>query len=288
MPRRIDGTYSSCDCDACMLPSSYYEDDSYEDDSYEDDNDNDGDDLIRSWDYKPTPEFHGVGPLFLGAELEVEITTYDRADSARIAQDRLGGLGYLKGDGSLDYGFEIVTHPMSYTYAMESFPWDMLPELRRSGATAAESAGLHVHVSRDGFTSPLHRYRWMKFIYRNENNVCRIARRRSSEWAPFRPDARRRIKDNAKWPNPYEDRYQAVNVQNTHTLELRIFRSTLRPERLQAALGFASASVEYTRGLTAHEITRNKGWEWPTFQTWVNDRTEYQPLAKEMERLCAS
>lgn len=36
-------------------------------------------------------------------------------------------------DSSIGNGFEIVTHPMSYQWAMATFPWPMLTRLAGAG-----------------------------------------------------------------------------------------------------------------------------------------------------------
>lgn len=288
---------SYCTCDTC----SRSRDPRYVDDEpervYNDDDDDDAGDPINGYSYKPTPVFHGDGPLFLGAEIEVSTPWRGANALARTAVDTLDGMGYLKEDGSIGDGFEIVTHPMSYAFAMDRFPWDLLPELAYMGAEATDDTGIHVHVSRAGFAGPCHMYRWMKLIYRNRRDVVRIARRTSPQWAPFREEDRRDIRDYAKKTQTrYATRYSAINVTNEDTLELRIFASSLDPVEVKASLGFVAASVEYTRQLSAHDITRNGGWTWPAFADWVAPKPEYEPFAAQLaslgminkESLCAS
>jgi hypothetical protein len=170
---------------------------------------------------------------------------------------------------------------------MASFPWSMLTELADAGAEASAACGLHLHLSRAGFNSPCHVFRWMKFIYRNQRAVIRLARRHSPEYAAFSDHERRAVKDAAKGAR-YGGRFVAINTSNADTLELRTFASSLAPPVVQAAFGFAAASVEYTRALSATDIIHHGGWTWPAFADWVNARPEYRPLTLEMEaRGCA-
>lgn len=274
-----DGEYCDCEDDSggctCSSCTGDYDDD--ESDSYG---------VVFGYDYKPVPVFHGEGPLYLGLELEVEASYLSRDDCTLIARNALDELGYLKSDGSLTHGFEIVTHPMSHEYAASSFPWGMLDQLARSGASADDTAGLHVHVSRDAFAGPAHVYRWLKLIYRNEDNVTAIARRRSEQWAPFSASDRENVKDYAKGSR-YADRYAAVNVTNDATFELRVFASSLDKREVLAALDLAAASVEYTRTLTVADIARRGGWNWDAFTTWVDSQPEYAALSAEAGALCA-
>jgi hypothetical protein len=261
-----------------------------DDDAFDDDDDDDDfDDVggrIHGYYYKPEPVFHGCGPLYLGAEIEVATPGYGGYACVQSALDHLGRLGYLKDDSSIGGGFEIVTHPMSYDWAIDNFPWQLLTDLRDQGCEATDSTGMHVHLSRAGFSSQYHIYRWMKFIYRNEAPVTALARRRSNEWAAFTQADRKFVKDYAK--GGCGARYRAINTNNADTFELRIFASSLHPTEVQAALGFAAASVEYTRDLNAYAICRHRGWSWAAFADWVAEQPAYAPLHEQMEALACA
>ncbi|WP_406274548.1 hypothetical protein OH799_01390 [Nocardia sp. NBC_00881] len=245
-------------------------------------------DAVHGYDYKPAPHFHGAGPLYLGLELEIKTPSGHFDDAVDTVLAHVRDLAYLKEDSSIrPCGFELVTHPMDYAYAQERFPWPLLARLRLLGCYTDADVGIHVHVSRTGFSSPAHAYRWLKFVYRNEAPVTTLARR-SSTWAEFSPWARSQVRDYAKGQRSAA-RYQAINVRPAETFELRVFASSLTPQQVQAALAFAAASVEYTRGLSAADIARRRGWEWTAFTTWVRSRPQYSPLLAEMEALaCAS
>ncbi|MET8779091.1 hypothetical protein ABZV58_29155 [Nocardia sp. NPDC004654] len=245
---------------------------------------------VHPWDHKPSPRFHGEGPLFLGLELEIKTPSGVFTDAVDTAVDQLGDLGYLKEDSSISpCGFELVTHPMSYAYVRERFPWQLLNRLRLLGAYTDEHVGIHIHLSRAGFDSPAHIYRWLKFVYRNETQVTTLARRCSPEWAKFSTDARSRLWEYAHGTRDYAYRYEAVNVRPEHTFELRVFASSLQRQQVQAALAFAAASVDYTRGLSAAQIARRNGWEWSAFTAWLRSRPHYVVLLTELEALtCAS
>jgi hypothetical protein len=123
----------------------------------------------------------------------------------------------------------------------------------------------------------------MKFIYRNQRQVETLARRPSNAWAAFTADDRRAVKDYAK--GAYSARYRAINTGNPDTFELRIFASSLDPTEVQAALGFACASIEYTGQLTVTAIAAHRGWSWLAFVTWLAQRPDYAPLRHQLEDL---
>lgn len=244
---------------------------------------------VWNYSYKPDPIFHGEGPLFLGLELEIIVPERHYTDCVTTATQALRGLGYLKQDSSIrPTGFELVTHPMSYTYAVEQFPWSLLEDLAARGCETDSSVGLHVHASRAGFDSPAHIYRWLKLLYRNESAVTTLARRRS-HYAPFDRLARAKARETAKSHQHALglDRYQAINVYPRHTLELRVFASSLDRQCVQAALAFTAASIDYTRGLRVAQV-RAGAWQWSRFAAWVATRPDYAPLAAEMEDLACA
>ena len=295
-------------CDWCSGRSAVWEADV--DDDYDDDDrpEYDGERVIQYHGYRPDPlTFYGDGPMYLGMELEVHVDLPERFRSggyydgnmeryAREVQKALGEVVYLQEDGSVHDGFEITSHPMSYAWAMENFPWEALSRMTDDGCWTDRNVGLHVHVSRAAFSSECHLYRWMKFVHRNAEQVMTLARRRNSRWAPFDPSHRASVKHYIKGPaNAHRtyavdwDRYQAINPVNRDTLEVRVFRSSLDPREVQAALAFVAASVEYTRDLDANKIIKERGWAWSTFVDWLKARDEYRVLLGVLEVLsCVS
>lgn len=258
--------------------------------------------LIHNYSYTPSLEFRatpddGPAPLFgeldrrryLGMELEVLWHQgQDELRAAEHAYERAGtDLIYLKEDGSVD-GWEMVTHPMTYRWAMESFPWPMLQELDEMGGATSPSVGIHVHVAKAAFARASHDYRWLMFWHRNQVPLIKLARRNSTEWAAFNPDDRRNLVKIAK-KDPgmrHLGRYRAINTTPEHTYEVRVFRSSLNVQKVQASLGLVDATVEYARLLDAQKVIKGAGWEWPTFARWVKAQGDlYLPLYKEMTRL---
>ena len=80
---------------------------------------------IEDYYYTPAPVFRGDGPRFFGVELEIDEggEMDSRADELLRIANHEGALIYCKHDGSLDDGFEIVTHPMSLACHPTEMPW---------------------------------------------------------------------------------------------------------------------------------------------------------------------
>lgn len=98
---------------------------------------------IHNYSYKPEPIFYGDGPLYLGVELEVDEAGKDNINAVQAlrAFNQENVYGYVKSDGSLNDGFELVTHPCTLETHLQQVPWrETLEALARHGATAATHA----------------------------------------------------------------------------------------------------------------------------------------------------
>jgi hypothetical protein len=276
-----DNAYTCEDCgDDCWSGGDHYCS-SDDDDNYNS--------PIHSYSYRPSPAFFGKGKYHLGFELEVETRNSSRYEGAELAQSEFGAHVYLKDDGSLNDGFEIVTHPHTLTEYQNNFNWAGLSKLKSHGLRSwnTSTCGLHVHVSREAFSvdgvrlsydqrilkRQAHELRFMKLIYDNERQVGRIAGRSNNNYATFQDKGKlvRKLKDG------YQEngRYSAINTENDATLEVRVFKGSLRPERVLSALEFVTASVEYTRDLPING--KNNALSWLAFTGYVAKHAETYP-----------
>ena len=258
-------------CDTC---DQYFEDgcDTCNEDTYQ------GQRVIHDYSYRPDAVFHCVKDnerLFFGFELEMEFDS-DRGEAAAYAFNKLepDNWAYLKNDGSLDNGFELVTHPMSFDFLMEDDNaqevWDTIYALREEhGAKSynTRTCGFHIHISRTGFRGGAHMHRFLNLVYSNPKLYQKLAGRSSDQWAKFDDVYRRYYDENAgqyKLMKSFKqklsqfresDRYSAVNTLNPHTFEMRIFKGTLSIPALKAHIQLAHASVEYTRDLSVQQVS---------------------------------
>lgn len=231
--------------------------------------------LIYDYSYKPSPEFYGHANYYFGFELEVEdANEYGVDDGAQKVIDHLGERVYCKHDGSLNDGFEIVSHPHSFD-ELENLNWDWLTSLRRLGFRSWDTTtcGLHVHISRtafwkDGKRNEGHELRFQKLIYDNSRMVEAIAGR-SSSYARFKDKGYLvpKIKHGHQ-----ADRYEAVNSYNDATLEVRVFRGSLKKQRILSAIEFLHAATEYTRDMRINP--KDKQLSWFRFMAYVLDNQD--------------
>ena len=279
-----NNTYNCRECDTLLWDGDDH-------DCEEDDDES----LIHNYSYRPSPFFFGEGKYHFGFELEVESRGNGRYSGAQIAQDTLGGHAYLKEDGSLSDGFEIVSHPHTLEKYHSDFNWGVLGKLQSNGYRSwnTRTCGLHVHVSRTAFGNgdpwdyrvpqnqrsqmilkrQSHELRFMKLIYDNQRQVERIAGRSNNNYATFQDKGNlvRKIKQG------YQEsgRYSAINTENDDTIEVRVFKGSLRKERVLSAIEFVHASVEYTRDIKVS--SKNHALSWLKFTGYVASNAELYP-----------
>jgi hypothetical protein len=265
-------------CQCCYNDNVYECDDCAVVYWHNDDHDcNDVGSLIHDYSYRPRPHFFGDGKYHFGFELEVESRYDSRRVGAEYVIDKVGSHAYLKHDGSLSNGFEIVTHPHTLDEYQKKFNWSCISGLSTRGYRSwnTSTCGLHVHVSRTAFgnvtrTSEIlkaqaHELRFIKLIYDNQRQIERLAGR-SSSYARFNDKGK--LAARVKY-GQQDDRYEAVNSQNSETLEVRVFKGSLKPERILSAIELVHASVEYTRDLKVSGS--NRALKWINFVRFVAD-----------------
>jgi len=248
--------------------------------------------VIHSYSYKPYPVFHWGssedhnvrGTLFFGIELETECRGgADRNDIADFLyyKSNLEEDYYLKEDGSLDYGIEIVSHPRTLTSWTEFKEFgELLTQLRERDVRAwnTSSCGLHVHMSRSAFTDS-HLMRFAMFFTRNEADVVTFASRVSAfaQFNPLREKLAQKIKGTGN------SHFDALNLgyPGSPTVECRIFKPSLRIERVLGSIQFLAALYDYTENITTHDINAG-ALEWWRFVRFL-DQDKYS-LAYKMSQ----
>ncbi len=275
-----DGCYSEhyttcCECgriihrdDACYTDS--FSNDPYCMSCYEDLNINEA---IKDYGYKPSPIFYGSDKRFFGVELEVDNAGEDGDNAQEVIDiancncERI----YCKHDGSLDDGFEIVTHPMTLEYHKNEMVWErILEKLRCMGYTShqAHTCGLHIHVNRNAFgnTEDIQDEciaRILYFFEKHWEELLKFSRRTSRQlerWAARYgyKDKPSEILDHAKKGNG-NGRYTCINLQNTDTIEFRMFRGTLKYNTIIATLQLINRVCDVALFMSDYEI-KNMSW----------------------------
>lgn len=264
--------YTRCSCCDALL----HEDDAYHLDGYDYCSDCYHDEVdknrsIHDYGYKPEPVFYGDSQRYFGVELEIDGAgkDSDNADELLVIANREQEHIYIKGDGSLDDGMELVTYPMSLEYH-KHFCWaDIMKKAIYLGYRSHQTStcGLHIHVNRNSFGETTdeqelvishilffvekHWAELLKFSRRSEYSMNRWAARYGYE------KSGREILDKAKKGN--NGRYAAVNLMNYATIEFRLFRGTLKYNTLIAALELVNSICELALN-TSDEGIANMSW----------------------------
>lgn len=194
---------------------------------------------------------------FMGVELEID-GGRSRAECVNDLMDAYGGdaLFYCKYDGSLgDRGIEIVTHPCTLQYHLHAYPWQRITEIAKECGFRSHdttTCGMHVHVSRNALGDNsserdltvakmmlLMDKFWKKLVVFSRRDLDHL-----QQWAKkpnaniTRGDTDRRAISKAKkaCEGGHMQRYHALNITNTETVEFRLFRGTLNPDTIKANL----------------------------------------------------
>ena len=213
-------------------------------------------------------EYFGINRYF-GIELEIG-NGGESDENAAILLDLLGNNHFhAEHDGSVASGFELVSQPMTIGYLQrEIFP--KLPEFCKKavamgyrGHKASSSCGLHVHVSKTSFTA---------------EQVAEIILLMEKFWTVFLKFSRRTQHALDRWAARYDldedgsytaettlekalsilkkrsNRYKALNITNSSTIEFRLFRSSLLPETIEATILFVAWLCDYVTEYDADTI----------------------------------
>ena len=159
--------------------------------------------LTKEYNYKPEPIFYGSGDLFMGIELEIDKGGEYNSNAQKllnIANARAEHI-YCKHDGSIEEGFEIVSHPMTLEYHIDNMNWKEVFEAAvamdyRSHQTT--TCGLHIHVNRHAFGST---------IDAQEDVISRIVYFVENHWNELLKFSRRTEANINRWASRYGKRY---------------------------------------------------------------------------------
>ena len=250
------------------------------------------------------------GDFTLGIELEMAPGRASRYDAIEDVRNQLGhDYCIIKDDGSISgvNGFEVVTAPRGLKEHITRFKaWDVNKAYR---AWDVEKCGTHVHIDSRAFTE-LTLGKFLMFINSNNNAdfIRNIAGRhplKDSQAREYCANEEQGILENPKQAilGKTAQRYYMVNLNNLaydeskrlgfkatytegkyNTIELRIFRATLKKERLLAQIEFTHASVHFCRSASFRELNGTEFVAWlkttsnayPHLSDWYGTRRPKQ------------
>jgi hypothetical protein len=266
------------------------------------------DDSIKSSPY---------GDFLMGIELEV-VPTRDSSLAAEHTDEAFEGYAILKRDGSLDDGgFEIVTAPRGLAEHIKRFTdWKPYRTLR---AWDPGCCGLHVHIDAKAFTAAT-LGKFIEFINSTQNDelIRSIAGRHPAKDDQAADYAQREGKLTTGNPKKNLEgksvnRYHMVNTTNLmahealrlglhedhacakhqNTIEIRVFRASLKKERLLAQVEFAHAAVMFCRWSSMRELGTEHFLKWlcgmagvyPSLAKWFGVRQDKVTRTERGDRI---
>ena len=214
----------------------------------------------------------GTMTNFKGYGIELEIDCAGESDvTSKDVMQLLNNEVYTMHDGSIDNGFEIITHPHTED-ALYNMNWaDTFKWLLKQGYRSHDvsTCGLHMHISRKLFQDASAICKMMYFYEKFRNEVIRISRRakdRVDRWAGFylQPSQVTRANiENAFMSyngGGHSCRYKCVNVTNRNTVEIRIMRGTLKLSTFLATLDFIITVAKNANNISWENINDWKLW----------------------------
>lgn len=245
---------------------------------------------IRSYHDSPSTHFYGkLDKRFKkrynhnGLELEIDRKSRASRDTERELVNDLNDLVdsdnnelYYERDGSLDYGFEIITQPHTWK-ALKNMKWkEILQKIQEYGYIShdAGTCGLHMHISRDLFGRTVKDQeraiaKLTTFYDIFYNDIVRVSRRdmdTAERWASKYElneyqgkEMVKKATDLAKGKE-YANRYHAVNLTNYNTIEIRIMRGTLNYNTFMACLDFIYKTAIRSKYIKWSEIGNSAKW----------------------------
>jgi hypothetical protein len=209
-------------------------------------------------------------PILFGIELEYEVLCPEisgqdarrlyRSQTANRIEHTFKHFAIAKHDGSLNNGFEVVSVPMSRDAHAEQWK-PFLSVAEENGLVIRRTCGMHVHVSRELLT-PLQTGKILAFIYNQDNAgfIKLIAGRNkpiyTGEHGAYTDITNKKISD----VRTFRGRYEALNLRGAETIEFRLFKSTLKYDRLLANLEFCDALIRFTwPGIVGIQEIRDNG-----------------------------
>lgn len=174
----------------------------------------------------------------------------------------------------------MITHPCTHGYHkkyLSAIVKEML--WHWNDDDYSDSCGVHIHVGREQLDEEIFR-RIDYFMHKHKTGVTRLANRTSSRWARFAKDI-----DSTDWESfgmQHEERYEAMNFRNEHTVEFRIFAQPYNSSQMMTYIDFVDAVCMFNK-LTTKKLLVDSSphTSWKLFQFFVNEhKNKYNYLCK--------
>ena len=184
--------------------------------------------VIKSYHSTAKNKFVGVGDYFLGVELEMEMNDYGKKNLVYKELHRLLHTNknfVLERDGSLNYGFELITQPHTYEKLLKTLK--VVEEIPNVSAKSSR-CGMHVHISKKAFKEELEQGTLILICMHLQNYFKKFSERKSYDFCRLylRGATFSAIDSWNKVFSSRSERRMFVNLTNSQTVEFRIFQGS--------------------------------------------------------------
>ena len=207
---------------------------------------------IMPYNYVPKPKFFKVegekNPIYFGLEIEVDKGGKSNNMANYVVKSTKENT-YVVSDGSLDDGFEIVTHPMSKKYLFNFLDYcedNTFKKLIERGYQSEETdtCGLHIHIDRCFDSCYLDDF--YRILYANKETVINLTRRDDREinrWSKIiHPSDYDDFEDYLS-----DDKYVALNILHSKTYEFRAPKGSLEADVIKSQVELLEFLIELTK-----------------------------------------
>ena len=235
-----------------------------------------------------------------GVEDEVDGRDWGLSERAEPTAEEIADLTdrvYMKHDGSLNTGFEIVSHPGTLAHHLYEMPGKgICSKALKAGFRShdAGTCGLHIHVGRAGLGNSAEERditirKVIVIVNRYWDELARFTRRTTSQlnqWAACNSIAGYRLDavinddwaaDRIRTHNSHSARYVAINCENEATIEFRIFRGTLKRDTIIASLQLCWNICKYAMTHDWNEVQSGNWLDVCRYKHW-NELDAYLTL----------
>lgn len=169
-------------------------------------------------------------------------------------------------DCSIGMGFECISRPADIKYWMDNFSSieNACRTISRMRCTSHNGGrcGFHVHIDRkyfgeSGVKRELAEAKLLWLFEKHWDCLAKFSRRRRFKWCGKLSKYGKTIPDivkNSKYLA--EGKNRAVNIEKPNTIEIRLWRGTLRPETIKATLKFSVRLAELVKSKTVCELDK--------------------------------
>ena len=192
---------------------------------------------------------------YIGVQLQIKSANQSQEDCLSFCKKASKNKNIIfKADGSIgNTGVQIVSQPCTYNFHKHSMGWQRIFHyMKQFKLTDTSNCGLHFHISRKNFDSD--QQKCLDYFVNNATKfLSQIGGRDYSnftegEYCHGGPKQQQQYGKNLR------NRYEAVNFENSNTVQLRFFKSTAQFSQFRKRLGLVHNICKMAKFFTFDQV----------------------------------